>query len=954
MAGNRRRAIYRSDRQGPKARRWFEGRRPIGGAAGVEHPFQMSHRPRPVSGAALLSDAASPAHLRVDLWNRLREGIEQIAAGRPAPAAGELEGLFRSLEDVERSWAYPGPERIARLRPLARAGDLPLLRASVSEMVDRLSELGDRASLMADGDPGDRQAHYFTVLLVAPLAPDRLAALRRDLRALRAAEDDLVYQLLVVESFEEAWLAVLCNTDVQAVVMRQSFPLRAERPFTLPAVREAVDRVLAPAALAGGPAYQALAAALRHLRPELDLYLLTSESLAAAGARTAELFARVFYRFEAGHELHMTLLDGVRGRMKAPFFDALRAYARRPIGNFHALPIARGHSVLHSRWIRDFGRFYGDNLFMAESSSTAGGLDSLLEPTGTIKEAQELAARCFGAERSYFVTNGTSTANKIVHMALLRPGDVVLIDRNCHKSHHYGLVLAGARPLYLEAYPLQPFALYGGVPLRTLKQKLLELRRAGLLPRVRLVVLTNVTFDGIVYQPERVMEELLAIHPGLCFLWDEAWFAYARFMPMVRGRTGMAAATALAHKLRSPGYRDACRAFHRELGPRGLDGLSDEQALGRRLLPDPDRAQVRVYVTQSTHKSLTAFRQASMIHVRDARFDAEVAEPFTEAYFTHSSTSPNHQLVASLDVARKQMELEGFAMVTEAYQLALRMRDRMAGEPLLARYLSVLEQDELVPEAFRRSGFSRYAEARDPALPEQAFAEDEFVLDPTRLTVYTARTGRNGFQFRSLLMQQLGVQVNHTSINTVLMNATIGVTWGALSFLLDGFRREAARLETRLERGGAAERALFEARIGAITTELPPLPDFSGFHPAFRASPAGEGDLRAAYFLAFAGATAEHLPLAQAEAALDAGRELVSTRFVVPYPPGFPILVPGQLVSREILAFMRKLDVKEVHGYRPELGLEVFTAEALARRASRAPDGDLGREGEAAALRELH
>ena len=122
------------------------------------------------------------------------------------------------------------------------------------------------------------------------------------------------------------------------------------------------------------------------------------------------------------------------------------------------------------------------------------------------------------------------------------------------------------------------------------------------------------------------------------------------------------------------------------------------------------------------------------------------------------------------------------------------MRDRMASDPLIARYLSVLEQDELIPEAFRRSGFERYAHSRELGAVERAFAEDEFVLDPTRLTLYTALTGKNGFEFRSqVLMQQLGVQVNHTSINTVLMNATIGVTWGALSFLLDGFRREAAR-----------------------------------------------------------------------------------------------------------------------------------------------------------------
>ena len=100
------------------------------------------------------------------------------------------------------------------------------------------------------------------------------------------------------------------------------------------------------------------------------------------------------------------------------------------------------------------GAFYGMNLFLAESSATTGGLDSLLEPTGNIKVAQEKAARAFGADRVFFVTNGTSTSNKMVEQALLSPGDIVLVDRNCHKSHHYGAVLSGALPLYVEAYPL--------------------------------------------------------------------------------------------------------------------------------------------------------------------------------------------------------------------------------------------------------------------------------------------------------------------------------------------------------------------------------------------------------------------------------------------------------------------------------------------------------------------
>ena len=188
------------------------------------------------------------------------------------------------------------------------------------------------------------------------------------------------------------------------------------------------------------------------------------------------------------------------------------------------------------------GQFYGPNLFLAESSATTGGLDSLLEPTGNIKVAQEKAARAFGADRAFFVTNGTSTSNKIVEQALLKPGDIVLVDRNCHKSHHYGMVLAGAQPYYLEAYPMMEYSMYGGVPLRAIKQALLALKAEGKLDAVKMVLLTNCTFDGHVYNAKRVMEECLAIKPDLVFLWDEAWFGFAHSSLYLRRRTAMGAA----------------------------------------------------------------------------------------------------------------------------------------------------------------------------------------------------------------------------------------------------------------------------------------------------------------------------------------------------------------------------------------------------------------------------
>ena len=125
------------------------------------------------------------------------------------------------------------------------------------------------------------------------------------------------------------------------------------------------------------------------------------------------------------------------------------------------------------------GEFYGANLFLAESSATTGGLDSLLEPTGNIKVAQDKAARALGGDRSFFVTNGTSTSNKIVQQALLRPGDIVLIDRDCHKSHHYGLVLAGAQPLYIDAFPLTQYSMYGSLAIKPIKKALLAAQGRG-------------------------------------------------------------------------------------------------------------------------------------------------------------------------------------------------------------------------------------------------------------------------------------------------------------------------------------------------------------------------------------------------------------------------------------------------------------------------------------------
>ena len=337
---------------------------------------------------------------------------------------------------------------------------------------------------------------------------------------------------------------------------------------------------------------------------------------------------RIFYGVEETLEMHLSILEGVQARVTTPFFDNLKKYAQRPIGTFHALPIARGKSVFRSQWIRDMGEFYGINLFLAESSATTGGLDSMLEPTGNIKKAQEDAARAFGADHVFFVTNGTSTSNKMVVQALVAPGDIVIVDRNCHKSHHYGMVLGGGQPLYVEAFPLTAYSMYGAVSLKTIKTALLALKAEGRLNRLRMLDLTNCTFDGHMYNVRRVMEECLAIKPDLIFLWDEAWSGFAHWSPFLRPRTAMGAAAALEEWMKDPASVKAYEKQQAELG----DKPSNDKLMAARLIPDPRKIRLRVYQTNSTHKSMSAIRQGSMILVKDVDY-ASVASQFREAVF---------------------------------------------------------------------------------------------------------------------------------------------------------------------------------------------------------------------------------------------------------------------------------------------------------------------------------
>jgi arginine decarboxylase len=889
---------------------------------------------------------------RLDNWREITALAESWQAG--AGQRADLDAAMNAIEAVEEYHAYPGPKLFAALRERVAANDAAgaaLLARRISNALltrayrERPSEWDPHAEAsaedVADIMPpalGGAEAHrpYFEVLFVSAQPAARWPTLANEVRRLRRPEDEFVYEPVFVGSLEDAFCAAAINPTIISVVIPEGFPFRSR--YEAPVLRTVLD-TLGVTADRDTSALR-LAGALKRIRPELDIFLLSERNVEdLAGNPEADCVSRIFYAVEEPLEVHLSILQGVRERYETPFFDNLKRYARRPIGTFHALPIARGKSVFKSDWIRDMGEFYGINLFLAESSATTGGLDSLLEPTGNIRRAQEMAARAFGADHVFFVTNGTSTSNKMVVQALLAPGDIALVDRNCHKSHHYGMVLSGVQPVYVEAFPMTEYSMYGAVPLATIKRTLLALRAEGRLDRVKLLDLTNCTFDGHMYNVRRVMEECLAIKPDLIFLWDEAWSGFARFSPFLRPRTAMGAAADIEAWLRDPASVEAYEAKQSELG----DSPSDEALMEARLVPDPRKVRLRVYQTNSTHKSMSAIRQGSMLLVKDVDFHTVEAQ-FREAVFTHASTSPNQQLIASLDVARRQMELEGYGLVMNAIEIAFKIRESVNSHPLISRYFRILGADEMIPAEYRQSGFKDYlAPGTTWADVVHAMGEDEFYLDPTRMTLVCGTAGFDGTQFKGLLASEYDIQLNKTSRNSVLLQSNINNTRSDVAHLIRVLVEIARGIENRLASGGETERAAFDARVKSLMTDVPDLPNFSKFHDVFRHD-AGEntpeGDMRSAFFSAYDPSLCEYVPLfgPECDRRLREGPEMVSANFVIPYPPGFPIMVPGQVLTQETIDFMRKLDVKEIHGYERTRGLKLLKPDAiLAQRNTAGP-----------------
>ncbi len=324
---------------------------------------------------------------RADSWRDLVEAAKAWA--RDQNRTG-YDAALAELSVTEEFHGYPGLQLMSALREAASAGDAATSVSLATRIAQALTTKSFRQhagdwNLHDEGNGdipdllpptfGHKEAHrpYFETLIVTGVPSNNWPALATEWRNLRRPIDAFVYEPVIVGSLEDAFCAALLNADLAAVVINEGFALRSRhnapilRSFTNAMGEHEASDVSA----------LKLAQILKRIRPELDIYLMSNRDVEEmAGNPEANVARRIFYSVEEILELHLSILEGIQDRYDTPFFDNLKKYAQRPIGTFHALPIARGKSIFKSDWIRDMGEFYGPNLFLAESSATTGGLDS--------------------------------------------------------------------------------------------------------------------------------------------------------------------------------------------------------------------------------------------------------------------------------------------------------------------------------------------------------------------------------------------------------------------------------------------------------------------------------------------------------------------------------------------------------------------------------------------------
>ena len=570
-------------------------------------------------------------------------------------------------------------------------------------------------------------------------------------------------------------------------------------------------------------------------------------------------------------------LDG----LAPPFFKALMDYAQDGSYSWHCPGHSGGVAFLKSPVGQMFHQFFGENMLRADVCNAVEELGQLLDHTGPVAASEKNAARIFNADHCFFVTNGTSTSNKMVWHHTVAPDDVVVVDRNCHKSILHAIIMTGAVPVFMTP-TRNHYGIIGPIPESEFSREAIRKKIANnpLLKGVdakkvkpRIMTLTQSTYDGVLYNTETIKAKLDGWIDNLHF--DEAWLPHAAF-----------------HRFYS--------SFH---------------SMGKSR-PRPKTAMV--YATQSTHKLLAGLSQASQVLVQDSQNVKLDTHLFNEAYLMHTSTSPQYAIIASCDVAAAMMEPPGgTALVAESiaealdFRRAMRKVDKDYGKDW---WFKVWGPDKLDPEGVAKQA-DWMLKANEKWHGFGDIAPGFNMLDPIKSTIITpgmdmngkfAKTGIPASNVTKFLAEH-GVVVEKTGLYSFFIMFTIGITKGRWNTLLTALQQfkddheknaplwrilpEFCAAHPRYERMGLADLCqtihtmYAKGDIARLTTEM----YLSDLQPAMKPSDA---------YAHIARRSTERVEIDKLE-----GR--ITTSLLTPYPPGIPLLIPGERFNKKIVDYLR-------------------------------------------------
>ena len=561
-----------------------------------------------------------------------------------------------------------------------------------------------------------------------------------------------------------------------------------------------------------------------------------------------------------------------------PFFRALTHYAADGSYSWHCPGHSGGVAFLKSPVGQMFHQFFGENLLRADVCNAVEELGQLLDHTGPVAASERNAARIFHCDHLYFVTNGTSTSNKMVWHSTVAPNDIVVVDRNCHKSILHAIIMTGAIPVFLPP-TRNHYGIIGPIPLEEFEPASIQ-AKIDAHPFIdqansrtpRILTITQSTYDGIAYNVETIKQKLDGYIDTLHF--DEAWLPHA--------------------------------AFH--------DFYGDYHAVGE---DRPRCEHSLIFSTQSTHKLLAGLSQASQILVQESRTRKLDRDVFNESYLMHSSTSPQYAIIASCDIAAAMMEPPGgTALVEESLMEAAEFRRAMRdveaelgdwwfkvwGPDYLAEEGVGQREDWLLRPNDRWHGFG-------------AVAEGFNILDPIKATIITPGLDVEG-EFDewgipagvvTRYLAEHGIVVEKTGLYSFFIMFTIGITKGRWNTMVtelqqfkddyDGNRKlwrvmpEFVAKHPQYEDWGLRDlcqriHAFYKAHdVARLTTEM----YTSEMVPAMRPSDA---------FAMMAHRKIDRVPIDELE-----GR--ITAMLVTPYPPGIPLLIPGERFNATIVRYLQ-------------------------------------------------